>query len=197
MQDFWLYFEIGLRHVLDINAYDHVLFLIGITIPYTFNDWKKWLLLISLFTIGHTISLILSVFGIIYIKENLVEFLIPITILIVALFNLFTAGKSSKGESITLVAIVTLLFGIIHGLGFSNYFKTILPGDSTDKLLPLGEFALGIECAQLIVVIIALILSFIVQTIFRFSKRDWTLVMSAFIIGVVTPLIIQSPIWHR
>ena len=197
MQDFWLYFEIGLRHVLDINAYDHVLFLIGITIPYTFNDWRKWLLLVSLFTLGHTISLILSVFGIIYIKENLVEFLIPITILVVALFNLFTAGKSSKGESITLVAIVTLLFGIIHGLGFSNYFKTILPGNTTDKLLPLGEFALGIECAQIIVVIIALILSFIVQTIFRFSKRDWTLVMSAFIIGVVTPLIIQSPIWNR
>ncbi|RXR21281.1 HupE/UreJ family protein [Flavobacterium amnicola] len=197
MQDFWLYFEIGLRHVLDINAYDHVLFLIGITIPYTFNDWRKWLLLVSLFTLGHTISLILSVYGIIYIKENLVEFLIPITILIVALFNLFTAGKSSKGESITLVAIVTLLFGIIHGLGFSNYFKTILPGNASDKLLPLGEFALGIECAQLIVVLIALILSFIVQTVFRFSKRDWTLVMSAFIIGVVTPLIIQSPIWHR
>lgn len=197
MQEFWLYFEIGLRHVLNIHAYDHVLFLIGITIPYTFNDWRKWLLLISLFTLGHTISLVLSVFGIIYIKENLVEFLIPITILIVALFNLFTAGKSNKNESITLIAIVTLLFGIIHGLGFSNYFKTLLPGSTSNKLLPLSEFALGIESAQLIVVIIALILSFIVQTVFRFSKRDWTLVMSAFIIGVVTPLIIQSPIWHR
>ena len=197
MQDFWLYFEIGLRHVLDINAYDHVLFLIGITIPYTFNDWRKWLLLVSLFTLGHTISLVLSVYGIVYIKENLVEFLIPITILIVALFNLFTAGKNSKKESITLVAIVTLLFGIIHGLGFSNYFKTLFPGDANDKLLPLTEFALGIECAQLIVVLVVLLLSFLVQTVFRFSKRDWTLVISAFIIGVVTPLIIQSPLWHR
>lgn len=197
MQEFWLYFEIGLRHVLDINAYDHVLFLIGMTIPYTFNDWKKWLTLVSLFTLGHSIALILSVFGIIYIREHLVEFLIPITILIVAIFNLFTAGKSSKSESITLIAIVTLLFGIIHGLGFSNYFKTILPGSNTEKLLPLGEFALGIECAQIIVVLVVLILSFIVQSVFRFSKRDWTLVMSSFIIGVVIPLIIQSPIWHR
>jgi HupE / UreJ protein len=197
MQEFWLYFEIGLRHVLDIKAYDHVLFLIGITIPYTFNDWRKWLLLVSLFTLGHTISLVLSVFGVIYIKENIVEFLIPITILIVALFNLFTAGKNSKNESITLVAVVTLLFGIVHGLGFSNYFKTILPGKTSDKLLPLSEFALGIECAQIIVVIVVLLLSFIVQTVFRFSKRDWTLVMSAFIIGVVVPLLIQSPIWHR
>ncbi|ANO47289.1 HupE / UreJ protein [Flavobacterium columnare] len=197
MQEFWLYFEIGLKHVLNINAYDHILFLIGMTIPYSFNDWKKWLTLVSLFTLGHSISLILSVFGIIYIKENLVEFLIPITILIVALFNLFTAGKSSKGESITLIAIVTLLFGIIHGLGFSNYFKTLLPGNKSDKILPLAEFALGIESAQIIVVLIVLIISFIIQSVFRFSKRDWTLVMSSFIIGVVTPLIIQSPIWHR
>ncbi|AEW86863.1 hypothetical protein FCOL_10280 [Flavobacterium columnare ATCC 49512] len=197
MQEFWLYFEIGLKHVLNINAYDHILFLIGMTIPYSFNDWKKWLTLVSLFTLGHSISLILSVFGIIYIKENLVEFLIPITILIIALFNLFTAGKSSKGESITLIAIVTLLFGIIHGLGFSNYFKTLLPGNKSDKILPLAEFALGIESAQIIVVLIVLIISFIIQSVFRFSKRDWTLVMSSFIIGVVTPLIIQSPIWHR
>ncbi|AMA50225.1 MULTISPECIES: HupE/UreJ family protein [Flavobacterium] len=197
MQEFWLYFEIGLKHVLNINAYDHILFLIGMTIPYSFNDWKKWLTLVSLFTLGHSISLILSVFGIIYIKENLVEFLIPITILIVALFNLFTAGKSSKKESITLIAIVTLLFGIIHGLGFSNYFKTLLPGSKSDKVLPLAEFALGIESAQIIVVFVVLIISFIIQSVFRFSKRDWTLVMSSFIIGVVTPLIIQSPIWHR
>lgn len=197
MTEFWIYFNMGLKHVLNINAYDHTLFLIGITIPYTFNEWKKWLLLISLFTVGHTISLILSVFGVIYFKETLVEFLIPITILIVALFNLFTAGKSSKNESITLIAIVTLVFGIIHGLAFANDFKSILPGNATSKLLPLGEFALGIECSQLIIVIIALIVSFLVQTVFRFSKRDWTLVMSAFIIGVVTPLIIQSPLWHR
>ncbi|MFK7033006.1 HupE/UreJ family protein [Flavobacterium oreochromis] len=197
MQEFWLYFEIGLKHVLNINAYDHILFLIGMTIPYSFNDWKKWLTLVSLFTLGHSISLILSVFGIIYIKENLVEFLIPITILIVALFNLFTAGKSSKKESITLIAIVTLLFGIIHGLGFSNYFKTLLPGNKSDKILPLAEFALGIESSQIIVVFVVLIISFIIQSVFRFSKRDWTLVMSSFIIGVVTPLIIQSPIWHR
>lgn len=197
MSEFWIYFNMGLKHVLNISAYDHALFLIGITIPYTFNEWKKWLLLISLFTVGHTISLLLSVFGVIYFKENLVEFLIPITILIVAIFNLFTAGKSSKNESITLISIVTLIFGIIHGLAFANDFKSILPGNTTDKLLPLGEFALGIECSQLIIVIIVLLLSFLAQTVFRFSKRDWTLVMSAFIIGVVTPLIIQSPLWHR
>ncbi|MBP4139879.1 HupE/UreJ family protein [Flavobacterium geliluteum] len=197
MSEFWIYFQIGLKHVLDIHAYDHVLFLIALTVPYSFKDWKRILLLVSVFTIGHTLALLLSVFGIIAVKANIVEFLIPITILITAVFHLFTAGKTGKNESLNLIFFVTLFFGIIHGLGFSNYFKTILGGTATSKLLPLGEFALGIEVAQLVVVFIVLILSYIVQTVFRFSKRDWTLVMSAFVIGVVIPMIISSPIWNR
>ena len=197
MSEFWIYFNIGLKHVLDINAYDHVLFLLALTVPYDFKDWKKILLLVSLFTLGHTLALLLSVFEIIFIKGNVVELLIPITILITALFNIITSGKSSKKESLTFVAFVTIFFGIIHGLGFSNYFKSILSGNATDKLLPLLEFALGIETAQIIVVLVALLLSFVVQTLFRFSKRDWTLTMSAFIIGVVIPMIIQSEIWRK
>ena len=197
MSQFWLYLKVGLTHVLDIHAYDHVLFLIALMVPYAFKDWKRIFVLVSLFTLGHTLSLLLSVFGIVSVKASLVEFLIPITILITAVFHLFTAGKSSKNESITFVAVITLFFGIIHGLGFSNYFKTILPGKASDKLLPLLEFALGIECAQIIVVFVVLILAYIVQTFFRFSKRDWALVMSAFIIGVVIPMIIGSEIWNR
>ena len=197
MSEFWMYLNIGLKHVLDINAYDHVLFLIALMVPYAFKDWKNVFVLVSLFTLGHTLALLLSVYGVVQIQASLVEFLIPITILITAVFHLFTAGKSSKNESITFVAIVTLFFGIIHGLGFSNYFKTILPGAASDKLLPLLEFALGIEAAQMIVVLVVLIISYIVQTFFRFSKRDWALVMSAFIIGVVLPMIIESEIWNR
>lgn len=197
MSAFWIYFEIGVRHVLDLFAYDHVLFLIALTVPYSFKDWKRLLLLVSLFTVGHTMALLLSVFGVIIIKGNLVEFVIPITILIVAFFNLFKARKSSKNESISVVILITLFFGIIHGLGFASYFKSLLGGSSQSKLLPLSEFALGIEAAQIIVVFVVLILSYIVQTFFRFSKRDWTLVMSSFIIGVVLPMIIESEIWNR
>jgi hypothetical protein len=197
MSEFWIYFQIGLKHVLDIHAYDHVLFLTALTTPYAFKDWKRILLLVTVFTVGHTLALLLSVFGIIAVKANLVEFLIPITILVAAMFNLFTAGKASKNESVNLVFFLTLFFGIIHGLGFSNYFKTILGGTPSSKLVPLLEFALGIEAAQLIVVFVVLILSYIVQTVFRFSKRDWALVMSAFIIGVVIPMIVESPIWNR
>ena len=197
MSEFWIYYQLGLRHVLDINAYDHVLFLIALTVPFSFKDWKRVLLLVSIFTIGHTIALFLSVFGVIAVKINLVEFMIPITILFTAIYNLFTSGKSSKNNTITIIGFVTLFFGIIHGLGFSNYIKNILSGAPQSKIIPLCEFALGIESSQLIVVFVVLVLSYLVQTVFRFSKRDFTLVMSAFVIGVVIPLIIQSPIWNR
>jgi hypothetical protein len=197
MSEFWIYFQIGLKHVLDIHAYDHVLFLIALAVPFLFKDWQRIVLLVSMFTIGHTLALLLSIFGIIAIKVNVVELLIPITILIVALFSIFTSGKSNKKESINLVFFITLFFGIIHGLGFSNYFKSILGGSPSSKLLPLSEFALGIEAAQIVVVFVVLVLSYIVQTVFRFSKRDWTLVMSAFIIGVVLPMIVESKIWIR
>jgi hypothetical protein len=195
MSEFLIYFQIGLKHVLDIHAYDHVLFLIALSVPFSFNDWKRILLLVTIFTLGHTAALFLSVFGIIAVKVNVVELLIPITILITAFYNLFTAGKTSKNGSVNLVFIITLFFGIIHGLGFSNYFKTILGGSASSKFLPICEFALGIEAAQITVIIVALILSYIVQTVFRFSKRDWALVMSAFIIGVVLPMILGNAIW--
>ena len=197
MSEFWIYFEIGMRHVLDIRAYDHVLFLIALTVPYAFKDWKRVLILISIFTIGHTLALLLSVYGVVTVKAHLIEFLIPITILTTAIFHLFTAGKSSKNESISVIGFVTLFFGIIHGIGFANYFKTLLSGSASDKLIPLLEFSLGIEAAQITVVFIVLLLSYLVQTFFRFSKRDWTLVMSSFVIGVVLPMIVESPIWNR
>ena len=196
MSEFWIYLQTGLKHVLDINGYDHILFLIALTVPYTFKDWKKILLLVSIFTIGHTMALILSVFGIMSIKEDIVEFLIPMTILITALYSLITAGKSAKGGGSNVILFITLFFGLIHGLGFAGYFKSILPGSPSDKIIPLLEFALGIELAQIIVVIAVLVLAYLVQTTLKFSKRDWTLVMSAFVAGVVLPMIIGNNIWN-
>ncbi len=192
MQDSLIYFSMGLKHVLDITAYDHVVFLIALLIPYTFKDWKRVFLLVSLFTLGHTLALILSVFGIVSISVTLVEFFIPITILITALYHLFTAGKTAKKDSISFIILVTLFFGLIHGLGFSNYFNTIMVGSGMSKLVPLLEFALGIEAAQLIVVFAVLLFTYILQTFFRFSKRDWALVLSGCIIGVILPMILES-----
>lgn len=195
MSDFWIYFNIGLKHVLSISAYDHVLFLLALTVSYEFKNWKQLLILVSIFTLGHTLALFLSIFNIITVKPQYIEVLIPITILITAIYNIIASGKSFKRNNLTFIAFVTAFFGIIHGLGFSNYFNNIISGKPSDKLLPLFEFALGIEAAQIIAVLSALLLAYIVQTLLKFSKRDWILIASAFIIGVVVPMILQNEIW--
>jgi len=194
MSEFWVYFQIGLHHVLDIQAYDHVLFMMALVLPFTFKDWKRLLFSVTLFTAGHTTALLLSVYEILVIKASIVELLIPITILSTAVFNLFTIGKTNRKENLNLIFLITLFFGIIHGLGFSNYFKTLLGGSSNSKLIPLLEFALGIEGAQITVVLAMLIVAYSVQSLFKFSRRDWILVGSAFIIGVVVPMILENEI---
>ena len=196
MDAFFIYVNMGINHVLDIKGYDHVLFLLALISPYAFKDWKRILFLVSIFTVGHTLALVLSVYNVVSVKASLVEFLISVTILITALFALFTAGKTTKKESVTFVAGVTLFFGLIHGLGFSNYFKTIMIGTPSEKVLPLMEFALGIEIAQLIVVIIGLILAYVAQAVFKFSKREWGLIIASFIIGAVVPMLIENEIWY-
>ncbi len=190
-QNFWFNVEYGINHVLDINAYDHVLFLIVLTVPYVFKDWKRVLLLVSMFTLGHTLSLVLAAYNVVRVNAQIVEFLIPITILIVALFNVFTSGKGAQREKIGVLFLSTLFFGLIHGLGFAREFQMLL-GDSDSKLALLLEFALGIELAQIIIVFLVLFLGYIVQTIFRFSKRDWVMVVSAIVVGLVIPMIINS-----
>jgi hypothetical protein len=194
MDDFIFFLKEGLFHVLDWNAYDHILFLIALVVVYDFINWKKVLWLISLFTIGHTFSLILATYKIVSVSSNWVEFLIPLTILITALLNVFYAKKTSKKTKTNTNLFLALFFGLIHGLGFSSYFK-ILIGTSNNKLVPLIEFALGIEFAQIIIVIIILIVGFIFQTFFRFSRRDWILIISSIVIGVVLPMLKGAIFW--
>src|SRR5690606_301348 len=189
--NFWFHVEYGINHVLDINAYDHVLFLIVLAVPYLFKDWKRVLLLVTLFTLGHTLSLVLAAYNVVSVNGQLVEFLIPITILIVALFNVFTAGKGAQKEKVGVLFFSTLFFGLIHGLGFAREFR-MLVGKSNNKFVTLLEFALGIEIAQIIIVFVVLFLGYIIQTVFRFSKRDWVMVISAVVVGLVIPMIINS-----
>jgi hypothetical protein len=191
LENFWFNVQYGINHVLDINAYDHVLFLIVLTIPYVFKDWKRVLLLVSMFTLGHTLSLVMAAYGVVSVNASVVEFLIPITILVVALFNVFTAGKGAQREKVGVLFLSTLFFGLIHGLGFAREFQMLLT-DSDNKLILLLEFALGIETAQIIIVFLVLFISYIVQTIFRFTKRDWIMVVSAIVVGLVIPMILNS-----
>ena len=191
LENVWFNIEYGMNHVLDINAYDHVLFLIVLTVPYIFKDWKRVLLLVSTFTLGHTLSLVLAAYNVVRVNGALIEFLIPITILVVALFNVFTAGKGAQKGKVGVLFISTLFFGLIHGLGFAREFH-MLAGQTDNILFLLIEFALGIEIAQVIIVFVVLFLGYLIQTLFRFSKRDWIMVISAIVVGLVIPMILNS-----
>lgn len=191
LENFWFNVQYGINHVLDPNGYDHVLFLMVLAVPYVFKDWKRVLILVSMFTLGHTLSLVLAAYGIVTVNGKLVEFLIPVTILIAAIYNVFTAGKKEKSSKISLLFFATLFFGLIHGLGFAREFK-MFAGQSENKLELLIEFALGIEIAQIIIVFVVLFLGFLFQTIFRFSRRDWVMVLSAVVVGLVIPMIMGS-----
>jgi len=184
----------GLFHVLDWNAYDHVLFLVALAVVYDFKNWKKLIWLISLFTIGHTLSLILASYNIVSVDTKWVEFLIPVTIIITAVVNILYVKNTTKQLKTNTNLVFALFFGLIHGLGFSGYFKMLI-GTSESKFLPLLEFALGVEIAQIIVVLIILILGFIFQTLFRFSKRDYVLIISSIVIGIVLPILKATIFW--
>jgi len=191
MSQFWLYFNLGLEHVLDWNAYDHILFLIVLVAAYSFSSWKRVLWLVTIFTLGHTLALFLSVYGVVSVSSRWVELLIAVTILVTALYNIFTAKKKESQKNVSLLYGATAFFGIIHGLGFSTYFKMIASGTES-KFLPLLEFALGIEAAQVIVVVIVMILGFIFQNFFRVNRRDWILVLSAIVIGIILPILREN-----
>ncbi len=191
LDNFWFNVQYGINHVLDPNGYDHVLFLMVLAVPYVFKDWKRVLLLVSMFTLGHTLSLVLAAYDVVSVNAKLVEFLIPVTILITAIYNVFTAGKKDTGSKIGLLFFSTLFFGLIHGLGFAREFK-MFAGQSENKVELLIEFAFGIEIAQVIIVFVVLFLGFLCQTIFRFSRRDWVMVLSAIVIGLVIPMITGS-----
>ncbi len=189
MSDFWLYFTLGFDHVLDWSAYDHLLFMIVLCAGYTFSSWKRLLLLVTMFTLGHTISLFLGNFGLVAVSGTWIEFLIPITILITGLYNMYgTRGDRSHSKT-GLLFFAALFFGIIHGFGFARYFKQI---SDEGEVLPLLEFALGIETVQVIVALVVLTLGFVAQSFFRIRKRDWILITSSIVIGLCIPMIAET-----
>lgn len=193
MSDFQIYFTLGLKHVLSLGGYDHLLFLAMLALPYSFKEWRQVLLLATLFTIGHTMSLVLGVYNVVTVPTGPVEFLISLTIFVTALFNIFKP-KAASG-SINAIALLTLFFGIVHGLGFSHGFKMLVAGNPDNTFFPLVEFTLGIETAQLIAVLGVVLISLVAVTILKVNRRDWLLVVSAFVAGISLPLILQNRFW--
>ena len=191
MSDFWLFLKLGLYHVLDWQAYDHILFLIVLVAAYNFSNWKRIFILVSLFTLGHTVSLLLANYNVVTVSSKWIEFLIPVTILVAALYNLFTSGKGSKNEKLGLFYFITIFFGLIHGFGFASFFVRL----DESGFIPLLEFALGVELAQIIIVFVVLLISFVAQRIFRFNKRDWIMIVSSIVIGMIIPMLIRNWAW--
>lgn len=193
MDSFLFFLEQGFFHVLDWNAYDHLLFLIVLLVAYSFKELTRAIYAITAFALGHSLTLLLSSYHIVNVNSNYVELLIPMTILVFAVYNIFTAGKTSKRGSFYFQMIVALFFGLIHGLGFARGFNAIV--GANNKFISLLEYSLGIEVAQLVAVIVILFVGFVFQTIFRFSKRDWTLVISSIVLGLVIPMLMANKIW--
>ena len=188
MQDFSLYFELGWQHILDWQGYDHILFVAALCGVYLIADWKKILVLVTAFTIGHSITLALSVFHQILIPSKWIEFLIPITILITAFVHI--ARKRPYKNKFNPNYILALLFGLIHGMGFSNYLKSLL-GKSNNVVAELLAFNLGLEFGQIIIVFSVLLVSFIAVQLIRVQKREWNLFLSSAIFGIALIMAIE------
>lgn len=185
---FVLYFELGYEHILDIKGYDHILFVLSLCALYQLKDWKKVLILVSAFTIGHSLTLVLTSLKMISIPFEIVEFLIPITIIISCLFNFFEKENSLLSK---VKYVLILFFGFIHGMGFANYLYALL-GAEESILSPILFFNLGLEFGQLIIVSLALLFSHILIQYFKVPKYEWNLVFSSVIIGVSSTLVSQN-----
>ena len=181
MQDFPLYFELGWQHILDWQGYDHILFVMALCSMYTITEWKKMLILVTAFTIGHSITLALSVFNLLTVNTAWIEFLIPMTILITTFSNILS--KQMKPKNMRFKYLMAIFFGLIHGLGFSNYLKSLL-GKSKSIAVELLSFNLGLEFGQLIIVLATLLLSFILIRFVKIKRWDWNFFLSSAIFGI-------------
>lgn len=191
MEEFWFYLEMGLHHVLDFGAYDHILFLSALAIPFTFKSWKRVLVLATVFTVTHCVSLALSVYEVATVDVSLIEFLIPVTIMLTALYNIYELKNSPQVQHIWLHSIATAFFGLIHGFGFSNYFKMLM-AEEEDKVVPLLGFAGGIELSQLSIILCVLLLAFLTQSIFKLKQSWFIIVCSLIIVAITIPLLINT-----
>ncbi|MEP5431557.1 MAG: HupE/UreJ family protein, partial [Flavobacteriaceae bacterium] len=191
MQEFWFYIKLGLQHVLDINAYDHILFLTAMALPFTFKSWKNVLWLATVFTVTHCLALVFSVYEIMVVDATWIEFLIPVTILATALFNIVDVLLLKENRTIWFHMLATGFFGLVHGFGFSNYFKMMIMGEE-DKLAPLLGFAGGIELSQVVIVLLVLVLAFVVQTLMNVKQRVFILVGSIVVILITLPLLYET-----
>ncbi|MDN5214542.1 HupE/UreJ family protein [Fulvivirgaceae bacterium BMA12] len=194
MATFWLYFQLGVEHILDIDGYDHILFVVALCAVYAAKDWKNVLILVTAFTVGHSVTLALSTLNIIQINGKIIEFLIPVTIFITAISNITKPDSAVHKRKISINYAYALFFGLIHGLGFSNYLKGLL-GKDVSIVSQLLAFNVGLELGQIAIVIIYILISFIFIKIFNVAKNKWSLITSSMIMGIAITMMIETKFW--
>lgn len=195
MSQFRIYFDLGRDHILDYrNGYDHILFVIALCALYTSREWKQVLILVTAFTIGHSITLALSTLEIVSVNAELIEFLIPLTIFITAVSNIFKNENALASSNMQLNYVYAAFFGLIHGLGFSNFLKSIL-GRNESIISQLFAFNVGLEFGQIIIVVIFLGACFILVDLFGVNRRDWKIVISSMIAGMALLLMKDKIFW--
>lgn len=200
MSDFFIYLRLGFDHITDPNGYDHILFVVALCAVYTMGQWRQVLVLVTAFTIGHSITLALATLNLIQYRTDLIELLIPITILSTAIANFFYQEPRSRSSSTTNRQqkqpwryALALAFGLIHGLGFSNYLRSLL-GRDADIATPLLAFNIGLELGQLLIVGIMLVTTYLVLAIRKNGRLRWTLIISGMVAGMAISLIMANPL---
>ena len=185
----WVYTKLGFWHVIDWEGLDHFYFIITLAMPFTFLRIRKLIWWVTLFTLGHTLSLIGNFYFELYVSSYWIELLIPITIALNAITLFFPKKFSRMINKAYLPPLVTVLFGVIHGLGFGRYFNMLIPED--DVSLSLFSFAIGVEFAQIAIVIGILLISFIVTQVFKQSKERWEFFVGAMILSQALTMIFE------
>jgi hypothetical protein len=188
MSDTWFYFTMGWDHIISSEALDHQLFIVALTILFTLKQWKQVLVLVTAFTIGHSITLALSTFNVLAIPDWLVEFLIPCTIAITAIANIFK--KSVAHKSLIVNYFFALLFGFIHGLGFANKIKFILANDQSLGW-SLFSFNLGLEVGQIVVVVLILLLIHLLVNYIKLNRKYLIIIVSAIVLAISLKMAIE------
>lgn len=195
MNDFCLWFSTGLEHILDWNGYDHILYIMALCVLFSVHDWKKLLVLVTAFTIGHSLTLAASTFRVLTIQQNYIEALIPLTILITCMVNLyfsrhFDAFHRNKNYNYRFNYILALCFGFIHGMGFSYLLRSML-GKEESVLFPLLSFNLGLEAGQLLIVAFMLFISVFLARFTRIKKTEVIFFISSAVFGIAFLLFVQ------
>jgi hypothetical protein len=173
---------------MNVGALDHILFMAALALRYHFSNWKRLLMLVTAFTIGHSITLALAVFNFIHFPKSWIELLIAITIIIAVVYNLISK-KTNRPSKITLIYFFTLCFGLIHGMGFASEFVA-LEGKSIGTVFNILFANLGIEVAQLIFATTVLTISLICLSVFKLKQREYLLFSNGIVFGLALQMVL-------